>query len=575
MAGLRKPGKRDGSNPSTILVIFLSFFVLLSIGLGVWGYFGYSGQEKLREEAKAKSQLAKSNNTGEQYALTLAREARLAYGDALDPDEMNLYKLAIDDLLSDGGEFGKQDAKVREAAKKMVAEMRKSLNYDKEGKKYKETFKDSFTTLNKSLEDARAQVNTAQADYKALNERYEKLEAATNKSWKDANVAITDGNNKTLKAAQAQTEEMQKQMKRNQDLNDEKKQQSDQLENDKAKYEAVIRNLNKKIVAFEVQKADPNAPVKLAGDVHALMLDMSPGKTLWDNPLGKVTRVDIENGQLFVNIGAAQGAKPGLSFNIFADNGKRQATGQMKGTCEVIRVLDNASVCRITSLYDLEGREIVLADASKGRLARESENALKEGDLLFNMFWGSHVAVVGNVNPNGQPADTPAEQTRNLNAFMQILQNNGVRVDAYLDLTDNTIKGELNYRTRYLILGDLLPEPKNGDAFKPKQKDKDAEGKDGEAKQGEAKEAEAKEARDDTPDRAKAINETMRAMRKDAIERGMFIISAENFLGVIGHRRSRSANDLGASSFRPSVMHAGQDASQLQLGGGKKLDEVK
>src|SRR5262249_21931913 len=150
--------------------------------------------------------------------------------------------------------------------------------------------------------------------------------------------------------------------------------------------------------------------------------------------------------------------------------------GQMKGTCEVIRVLDNASVCRITSLYDVEGREIVLGDASKGRLARESENALKEGDLIFNMFWGAHVAIAGNINPNGQPADTPAEQMRNLSNFMQILQRDGVKVDLYLDLTDNTVKGELSYRTRYLILGDMLPEPKEGDAFKPKQKEKD-EGK--------------------------------------------------------------------------------------------------
>lgn len=574
MAGLRKPGKRDGSNPSTILIVFLSIFVLLSIGLGVWGYFGYSGQADLLKKAAEKEKLAKSNSTGEQYAMTLAREVRLAYDNALEADELNLYKTAIDDLVNDTGEFAKEDAKKRETAKKMVAEMRKTLGYDKEGKKYKETFKESFATLNKNLEDARAQVATMQGEFKALNERYEKLEAATNKSWKDANLAITEGNNKTLKAAQAQTEEMQKQMKRNQDLNDEKKQLSEEIENKKAENEAKIRRLTKEIASLTAQKADPNAPVKLAGDVHALLLDMSPGKTLWDNPLGKVTRVDTENGQLFVNIGVAQGAKPGLTFNIFADNGKRQAVGQMKGTCEVIRVLDNASVCRITSLYDIEGREIVLADASKGRLARESENALKEGDLLFNMFWGSHVAVAGNINPNGQPSDTPAEQMRNLEAFMQILRSNGIRIDAFLDLTDNSIKGELSYRTRYLILGDMLPEPKNGDAFKPKQKEKDAEGKDAEGKEGEAKQ-EAKAAQDDTPDRAKAINESIRAMRKDAIDRGMFMISAENFLGVIGYRRSRSANDLGASAFRPSIMHAGQDSSHLQLGGGKKADESK
>src|SRR5262249_2326638 len=119
MAGLRKPGKRDGSNPSTILIVFLSFFVLLSIGLGVWAYFGASGQRELREEAKKKELLAKSNLTGQQYADTLARELRIAYGDdTLDPTEREQHKTAIEDLLNDGGEFGKVvDPKVRENAK--------------------------------------------------------------------------------------------------------------------------------------------------------------------------------------------------------------------------------------------------------------------------------------------------------------------------------------------------------------------------------------------------------------------------------------------------------------------------
>src|SRR5262249_9729027 len=107
MAGLRKPGKRDGSNPSTVLIVFLSFFVLLSIGLGVWAYFGASGQRELREEAKKKEQLAKSNLTGEQYAQTLARELRIAYGDTVEAAELEQHKTAIEDLLNDGGEFGK------------------------------------------------------------------------------------------------------------------------------------------------------------------------------------------------------------------------------------------------------------------------------------------------------------------------------------------------------------------------------------------------------------------------------------------------------------------------------------
>ena len=45
MAGLKTPSKkkRDSSKPSTVLIVFLVFFVLVSIGLGVWGYYGYAG----------------------------------------------------------------------------------------------------------------------------------------------------------------------------------------------------------------------------------------------------------------------------------------------------------------------------------------------------------------------------------------------------------------------------------------------------------------------------------------------------------------------------------------------------
>ena len=47
MAGLKTPSrkKRENAKPNTILIVFLVFFILLSIGLGVWGYYGYAEQE--------------------------------------------------------------------------------------------------------------------------------------------------------------------------------------------------------------------------------------------------------------------------------------------------------------------------------------------------------------------------------------------------------------------------------------------------------------------------------------------------------------------------------------------------
>ena len=93
MAGLKSPSrkKRDASKPGTVLIVFLVFFILLSIGLGVWGYYGYAEQDKLRNETKnakisekAKDDFAKLN----QY---MAYERSLAAGGVIDPTDIETF----------------------------------------------------------------------------------------------------------------------------------------------------------------------------------------------------------------------------------------------------------------------------------------------------------------------------------------------------------------------------------------------------------------------------------------------------------------------------------------------------
>src|SRR5262245_41553984 len=114
MAGLKKPSKRDKSNPNTVLVIFLVFFVLLSIGLGVWGYYGYADRDKLTEAAKTAKKDAGAFNERAEFFATLARDARAALGETLDPDDQVKYAASIADILAEGGQFKAQDPKDRE-----------------------------------------------------------------------------------------------------------------------------------------------------------------------------------------------------------------------------------------------------------------------------------------------------------------------------------------------------------------------------------------------------------------------------------------------------------------------------
>ena len=188
----------------------------------------------------------------------------------------------------------------------------------------------------------------------------------------------------------------------------------------------------------------------------------------------------------------------------------------LKGTVDVVRVIDaNSSLAMITSLFDGQGQEIAINDPSLGRVRRESENPLKEGDLLFNMVFGLHVAIAGNINWEGQLSDSPAEQMRPCNPS-SACSRQGVVVDSYLDLTEGKLVGEIKQQTKLLITGAMLRNA-------------------------------------DTNEQAKKINDAISMIRGQAIDLGMFQISADNLAVVIGYRQTRSANDFSVSGFRPRL----------------------
>jgi hypothetical protein len=259
------------------------------------------------------------------------------------------------------------------------------------------------------------------------------------------------------------------------------------------------------------------------------LLDVSSGKPLWDRPRGKITRVDMGQRQVVINLGSADGVQPELTFSVFGAGPYGNAEKYLKGTIEVTRVLDSrTSQARITSLYDAEGHEVMLNSKGLTRIQHESESALREGDLLFNMFWGNRVAVAGPVSLVPSMGSSPAEQMRRVTDFMYFLEKQGMPIDSYLDLAAAQINGKITQDTRYLILGHELAAGTGLDA-----------------------------------ERAKGINEMMAEMKKNAIEKGLFIISAENFLNVVGYRPPRSANQAEYHGFRPSLIKAGTAVSSL------------
>ncbi|MCI0683277.1 MAG: hypothetical protein L0Y71_14335 [Gemmataceae bacterium] len=535
MATLKKPiKKKDGGKPSTVLIIFLVFFILLSIGVGVAAYYGYEGQNKLKEEAKSAKASAAAAKTVDDYRMGVILFLSSSVGHDLDQDTRVRATAALDEIMK--GDAGRHSKEPDHAAfAKLFNELSKDLVFDANAKKFAANYRAKLRQTEDELKKTETQLGVTR---KALQEEQAKYTAYEKKQeafYKAALADIAKGNAAALAASTQKFESYMTLVKLNQEIQDKKlaaeaelKKVQDQLDIEKARFAKFL----------EEKKTDPALEVvqmrKDGEQQHALFLDISRGIPLWDRPLGKVTRVELDRRQVFINLGSAAGIRPEVTFNIFADDGKGGPDKFLKGTIEVIRVLDaQSSQCRITSLYDVNGVEIALNDPARGRTGRETEAGIRQGDLLFNMFWNSRVAVAGAISFNGPPSEVPAEQMRQLETFTQLLARLGIATDAYLDLTDGKMKGEISSKTRFLILGEW---------------------------------AEVKDPNDDLQkERAKLINDGIAAMQKNAIEKGIFLISAENFSIVAGYRRPRNANSVEVGRFTSSVPFVAPEATGLVI----------
>jgi hypothetical protein len=541
MAGLKKQKKEKSTSPNVVLVIFLVFFFLLSIGLGIWGYYGYAGQEELRRARSNADAAARGSKLGLEYYSMLYGDLRLDLGDTIDPAEEDQFNTARDAfLLPDFGKF--KDEKTKEAAKKLMDDLKDQLA--KTGKA-----KTDFRKELKAAQDEAKEWKGRTAAELAKNERMEeltkRLTAKQDEFFENAKKTIEEDSAAQLKIVKEQSKNFIQATEQNKQLTAELKEEEEKRGKMEEDHARAMKALNKKLEALRNELAAaggaaPN-PGRGAGHFFPLLLDISMGKPLWDQPVGKITRVDLDLRQVAINLGSAQGAKPELTFNIFGANAAGRAEKQLKGSIEIIKVVDaSTSLARITSLYDSEGREILMNLQTRGRILRESEAPIREGDLLFNLFWGARVAVAGYVSITGEPSDSPAEQNRQMEDFMHLLRNNGMQVDAYVDLRDGQIRGNITAKTRYLIRG--APLRVAADAKAPAAK----------APDGDKEKEPAKEPAPNT-DRNDLINKSSRTLENDARDRGVLLISAENFATVIGYRRARSANSLEISTFRPSL----------------------
>src|SRR5262249_3493580 len=363
---VKKPvKKRDATSPNTALVLFLVFFVLLSIGLGVWGYYGYAGQKTLKEEAVNKQKDKDAAQLGERYANAILDEVLTAQGHdigeraktrdtAREDIDKNIDALIAAEKEKKGavaweGPF--KDEKTFELMIKAIRDTSADLGYDKNTKRYATTYRNRFAALKKENDELSGKLMVAQKELKGANDKYVELGRKADKFHEKMSGDIEKAAAEQRKLASAQPEKMDEALKMIKKTQKEKEDMEEALNQKIVKLEAQVKQMRDQYNDLK-EKAATGSPALVAAakamaDPHALLLDISTARPLWDEPLGKIIRVDLREHQVYINLGSAKGVKPQLTFNVFGPGWYGRAEKGMKGTIEVLRVLDaNSSLCR-------------------------------------------------------------------------------------------------------------------------------------------------------------------------------------------------------------------------------------
>lgn len=429
---VKRPGR--GGESKTGLIIGLVFSVLTIIVLAVFVYLGYSGQSAL-EAAKKKAEkdaLVAQKNAKRQEFQTLLLKASAGYASTKGASEKD--QSDVEKLNTLRGQYERKDqdfsgmpADQQKELDSLVTQLGKDTSNDPI--KDKKTLLDQLNATRAELEGVRADLDKqrAAADQARVDFEAAKKKLEDQNKQKDQQI---DQLNKDVLALKAATPKQVSDVEtRNTKVNQENeayKRKVDDMKRDLDEKDQQITKLQSQLQdAIDKWKEKERKTVKLSS------LD-------YQQPWGKIVRLDRAGNIAYIDIGWADHARPQLTFSIAGRGADGKPRKDRKGALEIVRVLDRKlSQAKITGVQDTFNDPVVA------------------GDLLFNPAWNpserEHVAIAGIIDLNGDGTDSRAEFTR-------YLERQGVIVDAYLDLKDRTIKPRgvegITTKTHYLILGD-------------------------------------------------------------------------------------------------------------------------
>ena len=440
------------------VIIALVFFILATLGVGIFAYTLTEDIAKEKEEAKK----ATDESAAAKKAQTVAREEVLLYKGAvgnLTAEE----RATIQSGLTDAAGFREKHTKMMqditgrvEAAKK--AEVDRAPGVGGAALNLADAVVYNWTWPANQQNPPLPRESLIDASVRNVAQR----ELAKRKS--DAEVKVMESSVKSLNEvivqfneAKAKLEALNKQYPN--DVQTEVAKAIKQFDDFKTSFQNVsgqyrkdTDKLSEEIVAIDLTKKRAQADVdrlKNAVDKlgEQLTADIDPFQ--YDKSKGKVIRRYSEN-LVDVDIGFADNLRAGQTFSIFPSDtptrgmqsrmrkvrdvdGKEYVRPVPKGTLEVVDILGaNLAQCRLTS-EDSQVRDRVLA-----------------GDLLYNAVWNKgaseHIVLFGIFDIDGDGRD-------DIQTIVKSLSKVGVAVDGYYDLAKMKWEGEITSQTTFAVEG--------------------------------------------------------------------------------------------------------------------------
>jgi hypothetical protein len=386
-------------------IIALVFFVLITIILGVTTWMGYSGQKQLEADKKKAEENAKaiSDERDSQKAQLAALKLAVGIRDVKPEDLLGNPKKADGDTL-------------------VKTWLGKLITWDENQGKPQRSVMEELTTARELARQLQGNMQGSEAKAQEEAKRYEELlnaeRAKTARQGQDIvrlQAQVKEERDSHTNAFQEQSNLNASQRDRIQKLNRDSQEEKDQSER-------AIKKLS-----------DKNTDLQKNFDRLAKKASKTEDYVAYEKPLGKIAAIDQHGTYAFINLGTADNVKPQLTFSVFSGTDSYRAGQEPKASLELIRAIGpHESEVRISNVRE-PGRDPVM-----------------RGDLIYNPAWSptlkQHIALAGVIDITGDGTDSAAEVVRNL-------RKQNIVVDAYLDLRDATVHGEITRETNYLVMG--------------------------------------------------------------------------------------------------------------------------